>query len=597
MFRLRTKRVKKKQKLRKTTPVVKKTGDPPPAVHNRNVTENTKEIERTPVRQGFAKKGDLIAVIHPPLLGKEGKSVLGEPLPAREVKTPRLIAGRNVKVIKGTSYFMGVDGMVELFKDNKGNYYVSGRLYRHGKFEIDLSDDEMKAYLTVLPPLGGARPITAEAVLERIASMGLKVGLNEDAVRRALDEAETEKTTVERFPIASGKNPVHGADASFEFRVRLASGSRLSLKEDGRTDFKDYDLITRVKKDELIAVMKKPGGGYSDGQTVKGEKVRARSGEAVSVTAGRNVRVEEKEEEAYYFSEIDGQLLSRDKSISVEPLMTVRGDVGPKTGNIDFDGTLLIQGNVNDNYRVRAGKDVTILGNVGSAYIQSGGSIVVKNGVIGKYKGLLSAGRNVTLKFAENSNILAKGSIIIQRAALNCRLTAGERVISTLEKGQVVGGEIKARRGLEVKILGNESEHRISVHAGVDFLLENSLKETKEKRATYEQSLQKLQILMDKIKRAEEVQGGLTDRLKAAYEEARKKRMIIMLAVENLKNKEKDFLVRLSEIEDVEVRALEYLHKGVKVYFGQASYEPEVTKRAVSIRYNREYRRVEVSNL
>jgi uncharacterized protein (DUF342 family) len=597
MFRSQKKRGKKKKNLRNISPAVKKTGGPPSAVSNRIVTQKPAEVVRTPVRHGFARKGDLIAVIHPPTSGKDGKNVLGEPIPARKVETPRLIAGRNVKVEKGSAYFINVDGMVELLKDNRGNYYISGRLYRHGKFEIELSDDEMEAYLTVVPPLGGARPVTSETVIERCTAMGITVKLDEEAIRRVIDEANDEKKTIERVLIASSEKPVHGTDGNFEYRVRLASGSKLELKEDGRTDFKEYDLITRVRKDDLIAVVKRPGKDMRDGQTVKGEKIRAQSGKMEGVTAGRNVRVEEKEDEICYYSEIDGQLLTRDNGISVEPLMTVKGDVGPKTGNINFDGTLLVQGNVNDGYQVRAGKDITIQGNVGSAYIRSGGSIIVKNGVIGKYKGLISAGGDITLKFTENSNIEAAGNIMIQRAALNCRLTTGGRVISIQEKGQIVGGEIKARGGLEVKILGNESEHKMSVHAGIDFLLEKRLKEIREKRAKYDQSLLKLGLLMDKIKQAEEAQGVLPDRLKTAYKEARKKRTIIMLAVENLKNKEKDCIVRLSEIEDVEVRALEYLHKGVKVFFGTASYEPETTKRAVRVYYNREYRKVEVSNL
>ncbi|MBN2322663.1 MAG: DUF342 domain-containing protein [Spirochaetes bacterium] len=597
MFRSRKKRSIKKKTLRSVAPEGKKTGLLSSPAPDRTVTQKASEIVRTPVRHGFAKKGDLIAVIHPPISGKDGKNVLGEPIPARRVETPRLIAGRNVKVEKGSSYFMAVDGMVELLKDNRGNYYISGRLYRHGKFEIDLSDDEMEAYLTVIPPLGGARPVTTEMVLDRCASMGITVGMDEEAVRRVVDKANDDKETAERVLIASGEKPVHGSDRVFEYKVRLASGSKLELKEDGRTDFKEYDLITRVKKDDLIAVVTRPKTKMRDGQTVKGETVRAQSGRSVEVSAGRNVRVEEDEEEIRYYSEIDGQLLTRDKGVSVEPLMTVRGDVGPKTGNINFDGTLLIQGNVNDNYEVRAGKDITIQGNVGSASIRSGGNIIVKNGVIGKYKGLISAAGDVTLKFTENTNILAAGDIIIQRAALNCRLVSGGRVISTLEKGQIVGGEIKARGGLEVKILGNESENRMSVHTGIDFLTENRLKEITQKREKYEQSQQKLTLLLDRIKRAEEEQGLLPDRLKTAYEEARKKRAIITLAVDNLKKKEKDCIVRLSEIGDAEVRVLEYLHKGVKVFFGTTSYEPETTKRAVRVYYNREYRRVEVSNL
>jgi uncharacterized protein (DUF342 family) len=555
------------------------------------------EIERQLVKRGFARKGELIAVIHPPVLGRDGKNVLGEPISAKKVDVPRLIAGRNVKVEKGTSYFIVVDGMVEVQKDDRGNYYIHGKLYRYGSFSIDLSDDEMAAFLTVVPPVGGARPVTAQEVLDQCGVMGISVGLNETAVKRTVNEANEQKRTIDSVTIAQGEEPIHGEDASFEYRVRLASGSRFEIREDGRTDFKEHDLITNVKKDQLIAVMKRPQEGVKDGRTVMGEVLKAVRGRDVEMGVGKNVRVEEENGIVNYYSLVDGQLLTHRNTLTVEPVMVVKGDVGPKTGNIDFNGFVIIHGNVNDNYRVRAGEDITVQGNVGSAYLHSGGSIVIKNGVIGKYKGLVSAEGDITLKFAENSNIQALGNIVIQRAALNCKLLAGGKVISTQEKGQVVGGEIKAKSGLEVKILGNESENNMSVQVGTDFFLETCIKDIKDKVGKYEKALSKLDLLLDKLRREEELQGELPDRLKTVHSEARKKSTIIKLAIDNLQKKERDCLVKLNEIEDSEVVVSENLHKGVKIQFGAASYEPEATKRAVKVYYNRKYRKVDIARL
>lgn len=581
-------REKKKEKRRTPEPI---------PVREKIVPGPQVEIKRETVKHGFARKGDLIAVIHPPVSGKDGKNILGEPIPAKKSEVPRLIAGRNVKVEKGTSYFMGVDGMVVVQKDNQGNYYIHGKIYRHGRFSIDLSNDEMAAFLTVMPPIGGARAVTPEEVLDACSAMGISVGVNEALVRKTVEEANEQRDTIENVTIAEGETAVHGEDGSFEYRVRLASGSRMEYKEDGRTDFKEYDVITRIKKDELIAVQKRAQEGVKEGKTVTGETLKAIKGRDVTMGAGKNVRVEEEDGVVSYYAEIDGQLLTRGNTLSVEPLMIVRGDVGPKTGNIDFDSHVVVQGNVNDSYCVRAGKDIKVMGNVGSAYLQSGGSIIIKNGVIGKYRGLVSAEGDVTLKFAENSNIQAAGNIVIQRAALNCELLAGGKVISTQEKGQVVGGEIKVKGGLEVKILGNESENKMSVHVGTDFFLENSVKDVKLKAEKYEQALGKLELLLQKLKKAQDLHGELPERLRNSYDEARRKSTVIKLAVDNLRKKERDFLIRLSEIEDSEVTVYENLHRGVRIYFGTAYYEPETTRRAVRVYYNHTYRKVETAKI
>ena len=562
------------------------------SVHGRN-----QEIEISLVKSGFARKGDLIAVVHPPVHGKEGRNVHGEPIPAKQVKIPSLIAGMNVRVKNVTSYFMNVNGIVEVMKDSEGCYRISGKLYRHGGFGIDLSDDEMTAFLTVTPSFGGAPAATVEEVLDQCRDMGISVGVNETSIRKTVVEANEKKNTVENVPIAQGKNPVHGEDGTFEYRVRLASGSRFALKADGRIDFKDSDLITRVKKDELIAVRRRAQEGVENGKTVRGGVIKAAKGQDVDVEAGTNIRVEEKDGVFNYYSRIDGQLLIHENILSVEPLMVIKGDVGPETGNIDFNGSLAVLGNINDGYRVRAGKDITVQGNVGSAYLQSGGSIMIKNGVIGKYKGLVSAKGDITFKFAENSNIQAVGDMIIQRAALNCKLLAGGRVISTEEKGHVVGGEIKARGGLEVKVLGNDSEAKMSVAVGTDFFLENRIIEMRQKVETYEQSLGRFELLLGKLKRAEESCGELSDSLKNVYTEARKKSTIIKLTIDNLKKKERDFFIQFNEIQDSEVVVYESLHKGVKIQFGKAGYEPETTRMAVKVFYDHTYRKIAVANL
>ena len=584
-------RGRKKEKSSEPAAVREKT------IREQSVPEQNQEIEKSLVKSGFARKGDLIAVIHPPVLGKEGRNVNGEPIPAKQVKIPSLIARNNVKVKNVTSYFMNVNGIVEVMKDSRGCYHISGKLYRRGSFGIDLSDDEMTAFLTVTPSFGGARAATVAEVLDQCRAMGISVGLNETSIRKAVVEANEKKSTVENVPIAQGKKPVHGEDGTFEYRVRLASGSRFALKADGRTDFKDSDLITRVKKDEPIAVQRRAQEGVENGKTVRGEVLKAAKGQDVDVKAGTNVRVEEKDGMYNYYSEIDGQLLTHGNILSVEPLMVIKGDVGLETGNIDFDGSLAVLGNINDGYSVRAGKDITVQGNVGSAYLQSGGSIMIKNGVIGKYKGLVSAKGDITFKFAENSNIQAVGNIIIQRAALNCMLLAGGKVISTEEKGQVVGGEIKAKGGLEVKVLGNDSEAKMSVAVGTDFFLENRIIELKQKVESYEQSLGRFELLLGKLNRAEESCGELSERLKNAYQEARKKSTIIKLAINNLKKKERDYFIQLNEIQDSEVVVYESLHKGVKIQFGKANYEPETTRMAVKVFYDRTYRKIAVANL
>ena len=159
------------------------------------------------------------------------------------------------------------------------------------------------------------------------------------------------------------------------FHVMRASGSTVALRGDGGVDFKNIDLVTSVKKDQLLAVMKKEKPGLTDGHTVKGEVWKAQSGKPVSIDVGNNIRVEERGDAAEYYAGIDGQLMFDGYRLSVEPVLAIEGDVGPKTGHIKFNGIVHVKGSVQDTYNIFSKKDIIVEGNVGNCYIKTDGNL------------------------------------------------------------------------------------------------------------------------------------------------------------------------------------------------------------------------------
>ena len=550
--------------------------------------------ERVLVKKGYARKGDLIATVHPATLGKEGKNILGESIPPKEVYQPKLIAGKNVKVEEGTKHYLTTDGIVEVLKDSKGVYYIRGKIYRHGTYNIVVSDDEMKAFLTVTPSIGGGKSLNADKIIEECKKKGIVFGLKEDVIREVAIKAEENRETIRDIVIAEGEESVDGEDGKLEFKVKLATGNRFKVLENGKVDFKEQDLITTVEEGDLIAVVKKPQPGQKDGHTVLGDVIEAKQGNEVNLEAGNNVRIEDKENEIHFYAEISGQLVKEKNMISIEPLYVIDSDVGAKTGNIGFKGAVLIKGSINDGFKVQATGDVTIQGNVGKAIVQSKENVVVNNGFAGKHKGLIYARKDVTIKFAENGTIKAEGNIFISRAALNCRLISGGKVVSVKEKGQIIGGMIKAKKGLEAKIIGNELEHKMDIFVGLDYLTEEKLSEIKNKIAKYVQNLKKIDLVVEKIKKVNNDPNELPDSLKKIYIDARKKRTLLKLAIDNLKKKEEDYLQNLSEIENAEIIVRETIYPGVKIYFGDKLYEIESKKNNVKIIFDTTIQKVKV---
>jgi len=562
-----------------------------------NPSESSEEADKTLVKRGYAREGDVVATVVPAVFGRDGKNVLGEILPVRKVYIPRLMAGMNVVVEKGNRYIIRTTGVVEVLRDEKGIFYIRGKRFMRGTCSVSLSEDEMTAWLSLTPSIGGARPVTVDDVRAECERLGISFGIDSQAIESAVHRLQESVEAVSGIVIACGEQPVNGTDGSIEFHVVRASGSTVKLREDGSVDYKDLDQVTSVKQDQLIAVLKREQAGQKDGHTVRGEICRARAGKPVVLELGNNIRVEDRGDALEHYACINGQLLTSGRKLSVEPVLVIEGDVGPKTGHIQFNGVVHVRGSVRDTFNVFAEKDVIVEGNVGNCIIKTDGNLTVYGGVMGKNRGNVQVGGDVRVKFAENSSIRAGGNIHIQRAALNCTLVAGSWVIAVAEKGQIVGGEIKAREGVEVKTLGNESENRMEVRVGSDFSVEDRLEEIEVKIQKYEKALKKIVLVLDKLKRAHANYVNLPEKLRIIFTEIRKKENIARGAIEELRNKQVMLMNALSEIQDAKILVRETLNRGVKLYFGKVAYEPETAESKVSITYDRKRDKVQVKRL
>ncbi len=559
--------------------------------------QEKKPLEKKIVNKGYARKGDRVATVKPAVPGKNGKNVLGESISIKPVFKPRLIAGKNIRVEGGFVYYMTTDGVIEVHEDEAGTRFISGRVYQYGRFSVSVSDDEMNAYLMVVPSLGGAAAIRLEDVLSTCGRQGIVFGISKEAILYSIEKAEKDRQAVKNVVIAKGMEPVDGEDGRIEYKIRLATGDKFKLLEGGKVDYRDQDLVTSVEEGKLIAVVYKAQKGIKNGSTVKGETLHAKGGQDFDVKTGNNIRREDRGDVIHLYSSRDGQFLNEHDILSVEPLMVVPEDVGPKTGNINFNGVVIIKGNVQDNFRVYAKKNITIMGNVGCAVVRSDENITVLNGVIAKYRGLVYAKGDVKVKFAENSNLQAGGSIYIRRAALNCKLTAGDKIISKAEKGQLMGGEIKATRGIEVKILGNELEHKMEVFVGSDFFLENRLRELRISIRKYDVGVKKILLLIEKINKVSTNPDELPENLKKVYTDALKKKTLFKLAINDLLKKETQYSVKVDGMVDAEIIAHESLFRGVRIYFGKTVFETEKMKTRVKVYFDKVFDKIKVGNI
>ncbi len=328
--------------------------------------------------------------------------------------------------------------------------------------------EEAKVVLHNMPD--AQAKITKEAILDAIRAYGIKSGIRYDFVERLAGRPVYERS----FKIAQGKLPVHGEDGRAVFHFDTSFTLAPKISEDGSADYKSLDFAQNVKKDDLLCELIPPTKG-EDGISVFGDVLTGKMGKPVDIMSGANTYLSEDHTKIY--AACDGHVNLRNNRVNISRVMTV-DQVGPKTGNILFVGSVLVTGDVLDGYTVRAGGDITVKGIVENASLIAGGNITLFNGMKGQTSGLLDAGGSIRTLFLENTKAKA-GANIYANVILNSEVTAGEEVSITGANGCLLGGTCTAGKTVRAYQIGNQANIKTTIY--MEDVRKNSAQEAKQR--------------------------------------------------------------------------------------------------------------------
>jgi uncharacterized protein (DUF342 family) len=276
-------------------------------------------------------------------------------------------------------------------------------------------------------------------------------GVKEEALRDFIDKPIYR----EKIEAAEGLKPVDGRDAYIQYdfetdqtKIRLREGSN------GRVDFKELNIIQNVVQNQPLA-KKRPAEEGTQGQTVTGKLIPAKSGKDIVMLPGNNVHISE--DGSTILADINGQVILAGGKVNVEPVLTIEGDVNLKTGNIIFLGTVLVNGNVEDGFTVKAAGNIEIKGTVSKAELDAEGDIIIHQGINAKSEGKIRAGRSIWARFIENASIEAGNMVVASDGIINSQVDAVNRIICQGKRAVIQGGRLRAREEINAKVLGNST--------------------------------------------------------------------------------------------------------------------------------------------
>ncbi|SDC63216.1 hypothetical protein SAMN02799630_01030 [Paenibacillus sp. UNCCL117] len=354
--------------------------------------------------------------------------------------------------------------------------------------EISVSKDWMEATVRINlteDELREQRPQLADRVVEQLKQLRITDGLQYDT----LHDLPAQRSVV----IARGTEPEHGQDAQLSYYV--LSERKPSLRQDGSADYYEMNFIDEVRPGEWLGE-KLPATEGKPGRNLKGDLLPANKGMDKKLQYDSEFIEEQWEEDRFVLrSQVVGSVYKVGKLLKVEELLLVQGDVGPETGNLEYDGAIKITGTVHDGYSVMATKDISILGESGigavDRIVSATGDIYIKGGCFGKERARLRAARHVYIKHAKDCTIEAEGSIHIGLYAIGCQLRAGY-ILLDKKRGKLIGGHVHATVQLTTAYIGNEFERPTKVQ--VEGFDRNSIiRELDEVLAEYKRLLQVLE--------------------------------------------------------------------------------------------------------
>jgi uncharacterized protein (DUF342 family) len=435
-----------------------------------------------------------------------------------------------------------------------------------------LEESNMKATLTLLPPDPGGALLSKEKLLAVVREeYGIVFGTDEDTIGRLLENREYGRPAL----IACGREAKNGEDGEITFHFSIKKNIRnvLREKEDGRIDFRDACKIENVLEGQLLVSRKLAGAG-TDGMDVRGKKITAKKGKEAAMPSGKNVVLSEDKNALY--AKMGGVASLQFGKVVVSPVYTVNGDVDMAVGNIDFDGDVLITGNVNSGFFVRADGSVTVNGVVEDAHIESGGDIVLKRGIQGADKGTLHAGGSIYALFIQRADAQAEVKICagyILHSKVSCEGT----VELTDEKGMLVGGVTDAGKGLRARIIGAESGIQTIVNIGA----------SPKKRERYLKLKEMLQQARNNVERLDTALKSTVGTLSAANMEVRmeitKKLLALKKEEKRMAEEYEELRMEIAHTAEECVHVLEKIFPGTRVSIGNNVYQVRTEESAVTL--------------
>jgi uncharacterized protein (DUF342 family) len=329
------------------------------------------------------------------------------------------------------------------------------------------SDADMKLSVSLTPNSNNFQFSSNELFLH-LDNANIKVEIPKDKVSEFCKLVNNHKL-IKDFPLSEGKRAIKGRDQWIEFFVKPLSKSTYKKDENFKDIKKDYHnqhLFDNIKEGDLIAEIHDPTEG-TDGVNIFGQTVESVPGLKFdkNLTLTRNISLSQDKKKI--FTNTYGLVLydKLQNKVTVSDTLRVQ-NVGLLTGDIDFIGKVIIDGDVEDTFNVKAEKEIIVKGHVGASRLESKTDIEI-HGIDGKDEGEIICGGDLKAYYIHNVKVTAENNVIVHNEIINSQLHIEGSLLA--ERASIIGGDCIALHGIEVSEVGSHAVIPTILTAGISY--------------------------------------------------------------------------------------------------------------------------------
>lgn len=324
---------------------------------------------------------------------------------------------------------------------------------------IKVSDDGMKAIATFYPPSKKGNKLTKNDIIIKINQEKIKHGIKEEVIDAFIANREYGK----EYTIATGTAMKQGSNARIIYHFNTDLTQKPKTKEDGSVDFHKLNIISHCKEGDLLATLipEVPG---TPGCDVYGNNRMPANVTKKKLKKGKNIIISE--DGLKMIAETNGHVSLENNEVKVYNVYEIKGNVDNSTGDIEYNGNILIKGNVITGFSVIATGNIDIDGVVEGAYIEAGGHVILKRGIQGMNRGIINAQGNIVAKFIENSKVKC-GGFISTESIMHSDVSASGEINVSGKRGFVSGGTIRSGTSVTVKTVGSSMGTSTIIEVGI----------------------------------------------------------------------------------------------------------------------------------